>query len=124
MTSFLKTEPGLDAYWRAIVLFGETGSDGKLFVDHTEGSIAPSLLGLSVEQVQNWTTPDVRPGRQREAYANCLFRRAYGACGALLRQKEAARHAHARGDSSSRNGRPARDTAPSGSRVNASSSSP
>lgn len=54
---------------------GERWSSGRLFVDHTEESLAAVALALKVKVIEAWTTGDVRPGRAGELWANALLLR-------------------------------------------------
>jgi hypothetical protein len=51
---------------------GEHWRDGRLFVDRTEASIRAALQPLPVRIADLWTSPDLRPGREREGWLNLV----------------------------------------------------
>ncbi|MBO1077250.1 class I SAM-dependent methyltransferase [Roseomonas marmotae] len=51
---------------------GEHWRDGRLFVDHSEASLRATLQPLPVRIADLWTSPDLRPGRERENWLNLV----------------------------------------------------
>jgi SAM-dependent methyltransferase len=54
---------------------GERRSGGRMFLNHTEESLAAAMAELPVDILETWTTIDVRSGRAGEFWTNGLVRR-------------------------------------------------
>jgi SAM-dependent methyltransferase len=51
---------------------GERVNDGRLFVDHTEGSLRRAVQRIPLALVETWLSDDVRPERQGEVWLNTI----------------------------------------------------
>jgi SAM-dependent methyltransferase len=52
---------------------GERLAEGRLFVDHTDGTLRSALSGLPVEVIETWQSTDLRQGRQGERWLNTVL---------------------------------------------------